>query len=98
MAHVNITSTTPAQAIAQGHDVDPGVDTDDYRTKTFIVKNVTGTQPVYLGKDTTEASAVNGFAWAASDGTLTIDLEPGETLYGLSAGATQTLHTLEAGR
>lgn len=69
----------------------------DYRNRTLLVKNITG-GTVFLGGDNTVTTA-NGFQWvAATDGILSIDLEPGESLYGIVATGSLTLHTLRSGR
>lgn len=68
----------------------------DARTRRYVVKNVTGTAAVFLGPSGVTTS--NGFQWDIADGPLTVDLEPGESLYGIVASTTQTLHVLQGGR
>jgi hypothetical protein len=69
----------------------------DYAVRSFLVKNFTGTASVFIGgSDVTAASPA--FEWTTTDGPLTVDLEPGEELYGIVAATTQTLHVLRQGR
>jgi hypothetical protein len=61
-----------------------------------LVKNTTASATVYLGGANTVTTG-NGYAWAATDGPISVDLEPGETLYGIVASVTQVCHALKQG-
>lgn len=89
------TVTTTAGVIA-ANTGQPG-DADSF-TQSFWLQNVTATAIVYIGDATVTSS--NGAQWDATKGLLSIDLEPGESLYGIVAAAqpTQTLHVLKSGR
>lgn len=64
-------------------------------TRTYLLKNVTGTAAVHLGdEDVTDST---GFEWAADDPPLEIALEVDEVLYARAA-SDQTIHVLSAGR
>jgi hypothetical protein len=68
-------------------------------TRSFAVKNVTASAVIYLGER--DVTSTTGFPWdATTDGPLSIDCEPGETLYGILASGQpdQTVKTLEQGR
>lgn len=69
----------------------------DWAVRSFLVKNHTGTESVFLGPSDV-AAGTPAFEWATTDGPLTVDLEPGEALYGIVVAATQTLHVLRVGR
>lgn len=69
----------------------------DWATRSFLIKNSTGTASVFLG-DSDVTAATPAFEWTTTDGPLSIDLEPGEALYGIVAVTTQTLHVLRQGR
>lgn len=87
-------TTVGGVVIASNGATDPGE--GDYRSRTFLLKNVTASATVFLG-----ASGVatgTGFAWAAADGPLEVELEPGESLYGIVASTPQTIHVLRQGR
>lgn len=58
-----------------------------------ILKNKTGTAAVYLELDGA-ASASTSYEWAVADGPITLELAPGVTVKGLSAGVDQTIHVL----
>jgi hypothetical protein len=68
----------------------------DASSLSFVLKNITATASVFLGDP--GVTAANGFEWAPADGPLSIDLEPGEKLYGIVAVTQQALHALQAGR
>jgi hypothetical protein len=69
----------------------------DYRNWRFLVKNITGTDAIYLGGP--GVTTGTGFRWDVADGPLSdFELEPGEQLFGISAGADQTVHVLREGR
>lgn len=72
------------------------VGADDSATLGFVVKNTTGTANVFVGP--TGVTTGTGFQWSATDGPLSIDLEPQESLYGIVAATTQVLHVLGVGR
>lgn len=67
----------------------------DYRTTTHVLKNTTGTAPIFLGG--AEVTNVDGFEWQPSDGPFELTLEPGEQLYGY-ASADQDVQVLTGGR
>lgn len=70
---------------------------EDRSTLSFLIKNSTKTASVFL--DGTDAVTTSGWPWDASvDGPLSIDLEPGESLYGIVASVSQTLSVLAGGR
>lgn len=89
-----VTVTTAATAIATNSAADPGE--SDYRTRSFVVKNVGGTTAIFLGP--TGVTTATGLQWDVADGPLSVDLEPGESIYGIVSSGTQTLHVLAAGR
>lgn len=60
---------------------------------SYVVKNVTGTAPIFLGGGPA-VTVINGFEWVVADGPLTIDLQAGEDLYGIVDEVTQTCHTM----
>ena len=68
----------------------------DYFLVRFRVKNLTGTASIYLGPS--GVTTANGFEWAVADGMLEFELEPGESLYGIVAATTQTVHAIKQGR
>jgi hypothetical protein len=70
---------------------------DDFRTRSFAIKNATASDTVYLG-GTSGVTSSTGFAWAAADGPLAVDLEPGEELWGIVTTTTQVIHVLQQGR
>lgn len=69
----------------------------DWAVRSFVAKNATATASVFLGGSDVTA-ATPAFEWAITDGPLTFELEPGESLYGIVAVTTQTLHVLRQGR
>jgi hypothetical protein len=87
--------TTTATLIAQNTSADPG-ESNEYRNWRFLIKNFTASADVFLGP--TGVTAGTGFQWASGDGPLAIELEPGESLYGIVTGTTQVLHVLKVGR
>jgi hypothetical protein len=70
----------------------------DWATRSFLVKNLTGTAAVFLNGANTVTAATPAFQWDVADGPLAFDLEPGEELYGIVAVTTQTVHVLRQGR
>lgn len=84
--------TTSATKIAEN----TSGDSTDVSTLSFVLKNLTASASIYVGPSGVTTS--NGFEWAVSDGPLSIDLEPGEELYGIVASTSQTVHVLKAGR
>lgn len=68
----------------------------DLHSVRVLLKNVTATVSVYLGPAGVTTS--NGFEWAVADGPVEVELEPGESLYGIVAVTTQTVHALKQGR
>jgi hypothetical protein len=82
-----------ATLIAQNTAADDQIE-GDFRARVFLVKNLTGGD-VFLGGNT--VTTATGFKWSASDGVLTIELEPGEALYGIGT-TPQQLHVLRTGR
>jgi len=89
-----VDTTAGGVLVAQNTAGDPGE--GDYRTRKFLLKNITASATVYLGPQ--GLTTGNGFAWAAADGPLEIELEPGEALYGIVSTTTQTVHVLRQGR
>lgn len=87
-ASVGVTATLIAQNSASSDNE------GDYRERAFLLKNITG-DDIYLGGS--GVTIGTGFRWSASDGTLSIGLEPGEAIYGVAASA-QTVHVLRVGR
>lgn len=69
----------------------------DYTALSFVLKNLTGTASIFLGGGAAVTTG-NGFEWAPGDGPISIDLEPGESLYAIVAAGTQTVHSLTQGR
>lgn len=87
---------TSATLIASNASGDPGE--GDYRSRTFVLRNVTATAPVFLGGSAAVTTAT-GFQWdAANAPTLTVTLEPGESLYGIVTTTAQVIHALSIGR
>lgn len=91
---VNV-GTQPSALINNGPQPDPAPTYGEWATRQFLLKNKTGTAPVFLGA--ANVSTSNGFEWAPTDGPLDIELEPGESLYGV-ADTQQTIHVLAQGR
>ena len=86
--------TTSAVLIASV--ADSGGSGDDWGGKSFLLKNVTATAAVFLGPS--GVTTANGFQWDTADGPITWTLEPGESLYGIVASVTQTIHVASTGR
>lgn len=63
---------------------------------SLLIKNVTATAAVFLG-DSAETTST-GWQWDTTDGPVAVDLEAGESLYGIVASTNQTLHVLRQGR
>lgn len=85
--------TTPT-IIAQNTETSKARERASYTFST-LMKNTTATATVFLGKG--DVATGTGYPWAVADGQLTVDLAPGETLYGIVAAGTQTVKTLRAG-
>lgn len=69
----------------------------DYRARTFILENVTGSAVIYLGgAGVTDA---DGFRWDVTElgRGFEVTLEPGESIYGFAA-TDQEIHVLAGGR
>lgn len=67
----------------------------EQREQSFLIKNKTNTESVYLGGEA--VTTATGLEWATTDGSLSVDLKFREKLYGIVATNTQTLHVLENG-
>jgi hypothetical protein len=91
--------TTAATLIAANTNTDETASkpVHDWATRSFLLKNMTGTASVFVGAGDVTA-APPAFEWAVADGWMNIDLEPGEELWGIVAVTTQTLHVLRQGR
>lgn len=61
-----------------------------------LLRNVTGSATIFLGGSTVVTAS--DFPWLAADGPIEIELEPGESLYGIVAAVAQTVHVLKQGR
>lgn len=83
-------------ALLLAHEVVSSSSEGDFGNRRAVIKNVTGTAGVYLGGPDTAVG--DRFLWESEDGSLSVDLEPGEALWGISDGADQTLHILVNGR
>lgn len=70
----------------------------DFRAVRVIVKNLTATAAIFIGGS--GLTTGNGFQWEVADGSLAWDLEPGESLSGVTPNGTaaQTVHVLTGGR
>ncbi len=68
----------------------------DTGTVKALLRNTTASATVFLGDATVTIGA--GFSWLTTDGPLEIELEPGESLYGIVAATPQTLNVLKQGR
>lgn len=90
-----VTVGTSATKIAENTSSSGGGE-GDYRNRLFLLKNVTASEDIFVGGDGVTTGA--GFLWAVVDGGLEIELEPGESLYGIVATTGQTVHVLEQGR
>lgn len=71
-------------------------ESSDYALISFALKNVDGTASVFLGP--AGVTTANGFEWEPSDGPMSIDLEPGESLYGIVSADDQLIHIMRQGR
>lgn len=69
----------------------------DFRSRSYLIRNVTATAPVILGGDSA-VTVASGFQWDAAAGAMEIVLEPGESLYGIVSATPQTIHVLSSGR
>lgn len=67
----------------------------EWASRSFVLKNKTGTAPIFLGG--LNVTTATGFEWAPADGPLDTNVEPAETLYGI-ADTPQTIHVLSQGR
>lgn len=95
MASVTRPSVTTSAVLLAS--VPGGSGIDDYNTLSVVLKNVTGSAAIFLGGDNTVTTST-GFQWDVADGPLAIDLEPGESLYGIVVSVTQVVHVMKAGR
>ena len=70
----------------------------DFRNRKVVLKNLTASAAIFLGGS--GLTTGNGFQWDVTDGTLSWELEPGETLYGVTPSGTvaQVIHVLSGGR
>jgi hypothetical protein len=89
-----VDTTLGGVLIASNSAGDPGE--GDYRSRKFLLKNATQTASVFLGPS--GVTTANGFQWDPADGPLEVELEPGESLYGIVAVTSQTIHALRQGR
>lgn len=62
----------------------------------YLLKNAAATIDVYLGDANVTTST--GLLWGTADPPVSIDLEAGETLYGITTSGTATIHVLRQGR
>lgn len=70
---------------------------DEWNRRSYLIKNVTASETVFLGG--AGVATTTGFAWAAGDGALEVNLEPGEELLAIRGGlADQEVHVLAQGR
>ncbi len=90
------TVRTAPTLIAQNATPDDGPASGEAQSFSTIVKNVTGTGSVFLGGP--DVTTLTGYEWTTADRPLSLDLEPGEKLYGIVAVAEQTVHVLRQGR
>lgn len=95
-----VTATRPvagvtATLLATNSSGSPGE--GDYRSRSYLLRNLTASAPVFLGGDNTVTTG-NGFQWDSASGSVQITLEPGESLYGIVTATPQTIHVLSSGR
>lgn len=90
-----VDTTAGGTVIAAGLSTVEG-EQSDIRAVRFLLKNLTGTASIFLGPS--GVTTANGFEWKITDPPLEIELEPGESLYGIVAAAAQTVHALRQGR
>lgn len=69
-------------------------DTNNTNRRSLRVLNTAATAAVILGGS--DVTATSGYSLAAG-ANITIDLAHDETLYGIVAAATETVHILESG-
>lgn len=84
-----------ATLLAQNTETSKARERSSY-TFSVMLKNSTAGATVFLGGNSA-VTAATGYPWAVADGQLTVDLAPGEALYGIVATTTQTVKTLRAG-
>jgi hypothetical protein len=73
------------------------VEADAISGSAVTVRVPSGGSTVYLGGATVDDTGANaGFAVASGE-ALSIDLDPGESLYGVVASGSQTVHVLRSG-
>lgn len=88
-----VTASNPAQKLAENtHSPVQG----DFGAQSFVLRNLTQTATVYLGSDATVTNT-GGFPWYVSDQPVSIELEPGESVWGYASSA-QAIAALKAGR
>jgi BRCT domain type II-containing protein len=92
----SVSVTTSATKLAENTAVSVGADSDK-DTISFLLKNITASATIYLAGANTVTTA-NGWPWETGDGPISVDLEPGEALWGIVAVTTQTVNTLRQGR
>lgn len=74
---------------------------DTQARSSVIVKNVTGSESVYLGRGPSHpggdagVTTSTGWEWETTDGPISVDLGPTESLYGVITTSDQTLHVLQ---
>lgn len=94
-------TVTAAEDIKLAENLAGGAGGDE-TARSFLLKNVTKTAPIYLGPPgVTAGAAGTGLEWDQSaDGSASVDVEAQEVLHGrLAAGAPdQTVHVLSGGR
>lgn len=93
---VSVTTAATLLLAGAGGVNSPSYNPDDYAAFSALLKNITGTAAVVLGDS--GVTAATGFQWDVADGPLSIDLEPGESLYGIVASVNQVVHVLKEGR
>jgi hypothetical protein len=65
---------------------------------SWLLKNVTGTAVVHLETGGGAATVANSYPWdSTKEGTVSIDLAPGQALHAISAGANQEIRGLPVG-
>ncbi len=87
---------TAPTLIAQNATPNDGPVSGEAQRFSIIAKNMTGTASVFLGG--ADVTTLTGYEWTTADRPLSLDLEPGEKLYGVVVIAEQTVHVLRRGR
>jgi hypothetical protein len=96
-----VSSSSAALLTGPTADTSYAASGDDFRSKTYLLKNNTSTATVWLRNNADGAattSATTSYPWAAGDAPLIITLEPGEIINAISGGADQTIAILNTGR